>query len=155
MLKLHKLLKLVEKFASGKTRIIQTPFKWFALQISWLVFKQFPFLLIGIHSTSHARLNSHYEAWSYKKKKHKKIKAYGKSVQKEPTVKRCLLILHLKPLRLLVKRKHSIGRTFYSLAVRGRKLLTQTYRNGNRKIMQSIRITSRPPSRKRKGNQSS
>ena len=24
----------------------------------------------------HARLNSHYEAWSYKKKKHKKIEAY-------------------------------------------------------------------------------
>ena len=28
----------------------------------------------------HARLNSHYEAWSYKKKKHKKITAYRKSV---------------------------------------------------------------------------
>ena len=28
----------------------------------------------------HARLNSHYKAQSYKKKKHKKIKAYRKSV---------------------------------------------------------------------------
>ena len=28
----------------------------------------------------HARLNSHYEAWSYKEKQHKKIKAYRKSV---------------------------------------------------------------------------
>ena len=28
----------------------------------------------------HARLNSHYKAWSYKKKKHKKFKAYGKSI---------------------------------------------------------------------------
>ena len=28
----------------------------------------------------HARLSSHYDAWSYKKKKHKKIKAYRKSV---------------------------------------------------------------------------
>ena len=28
----------------------------------------------------HARLNNHYEAWSYKKKEHKKIKAYQKSV---------------------------------------------------------------------------
>ena len=28
----------------------------------------------------HARLNSHSEAWSYKKKKHKKVKAYRKSV---------------------------------------------------------------------------
>ena len=28
----------------------------------------------------HARLNSHYKTWSYKKKKHKKIKTYRKSV---------------------------------------------------------------------------
>ena len=28
----------------------------------------------------HARLNSHYKAWSYKKKKLKKIKVYRKSV---------------------------------------------------------------------------
>ena len=28
----------------------------------------------------HTRLNSHYKAWSYKKKKHKKIKAYRKFV---------------------------------------------------------------------------
>ena len=48
----------------------------------------------------HARLNSHYEAWSYKKKKStKKITGYRKSVQKEHTVKRCLLIPALKPLR--------------------------------------------------------
>ena len=46
-----------------------------------------------------ARLNSHYEAWSYKKRKHKKVKAYRKSIQKEPAVKRYLLILDLKPLR--------------------------------------------------------
>ena len=37
--------------------------------------------------------------WSYKKKKHKKVKAYRKSIYKEPTVKRYLLILDLKPLR--------------------------------------------------------
>ena len=28
----------------------------------------------------HARLNIHYKAWSYKKKKHKKITAYRKSI---------------------------------------------------------------------------
>ena len=28
----------------------------------------------------HARLNSHYEAWSYKKKKYEKIRAHRKSV---------------------------------------------------------------------------
>ena len=47
----------------------------------------------------HAKLNSHYEAWNYKKKSTKKITGYRKSVSKEPTVKRCLLILDLKPLR--------------------------------------------------------
>ena len=47
----------------------------------------------------HARLNSHYKVWSYKKKKHKKTKAYRKSVSKGPTVKTCLLTLDLKPLR--------------------------------------------------------
>ena len=43
----------------------------------------------------HARRNSHYEARSYKKKSTKKITRYRKSVQKEPTVKWCLLILDL------------------------------------------------------------
>ena len=28
----------------------------------------------------HAKLNRHYKAWSYKEKKHKKIKAYRKSL---------------------------------------------------------------------------
>ena len=74
----------------------------------------------------HARLNSNYKAWNYKKKKHNKIKAYVKSLQKEPTVNRRLLILDLKPFRLLVKGKHSIGRESQSLAVRGKKLLAQT-----------------------------
>ena len=74
----------------------------------------------------HARLNSHCKAWSYKKKKHKKIKAYRKSVQKEPIVKRCLLIQDLKPLRSQVKGKYSKRREFQSLAVRGKTLLTQT-----------------------------
>ena len=37
------------------------------------------------------------KAWNYKKNKYKKIKAYRKSLQKEPAVNRCLLILDLKP----------------------------------------------------------
>ena len=52
----------------------------------------------GDWDSLHARLNSHYEAWSYKKKKHKKIEAYRISVYKKPTVKRCLLILGLQTL---------------------------------------------------------
>ena len=47
----------------------------------------------------HARLHSHYKAWSYKKKKHKNIRVHRESTQKEPTFKRCLLTLDLKPLR--------------------------------------------------------
>ena len=75
----------------------------------------------------HRRLNSHYEAWSYKKKKFKKITAYRKYVQGEPAIKKCLVILDLKPFRSQVKGKHcihSIGREFQSLAVSGKKLLT-------------------------------
>ena len=30
--------------------------------------------------STHARLSSHYEVWSYKKRKHKKVKAYRKSI---------------------------------------------------------------------------
>ena len=44
-------------------------------------------------------MHSHYKALSYKKKKHKKIKAYRKYVQKEPAAKRCLLILDFKSSR--------------------------------------------------------
>ena len=71
----------------------------------------------------HARLNRHCKAWSYKKKEHKKIKTYRKSLYKEPKVNRWLLILDLKPLGSKVKGKHSLGREFQSLAVQGKKLL--------------------------------
>ena len=40
--------------------------------------KHFSFFLIGIHSIQ--GWNSHNEAGSYKEKKHKKVKAYRKSV---------------------------------------------------------------------------
>ena len=63
-----------------------------------------------------ARLNS--------KKKHKKIKAYRKSLHKEPTVHRCLLIRNFKPFRSKAKGKHSIGREFQGLTLRGKKQLT-------------------------------
>ena len=47
-----------------------------------------------------------------------------KSLYKEPTVNRCLLILGFKPLRSKVKGKHSICRELQSLDVQGKKLLT-------------------------------
>ena len=55
-------------------------------------------------------MKGHCKAWSYKKKKQKMIKAYRKSLCKEPTVNRYLLILDLKPFRLQVKGKHSVDR---------------------------------------------
>ena len=58
----------------------------------------------------HARLSSHYKAWSCKKKKHKKIKGHRKSLWKEPTVNKCPLILNLKPFRSWLKGTHSVGR---------------------------------------------
>ena len=67
---------------------------------------------------------------------HKKIKTHRKSLQKEP-VNRCLLILYLKPFRLFVKGKLSIGREFQSLAVRYKKTvdidILVTSGNGDRK----------------------
>ena len=72
----------------------------------------------------YSKLDSHYKVWSYKKKKHKKIETYRKSLQKEHTVNRCLFILNLKPFRSSVKGKHSIGREIQDLAVERKKLLT-------------------------------
>ena len=46
-----------------------------------------------------ARQSSHYEAWSCKKKRHKRIKTCKKSVKKRSTVKRYLLIVDLKAFR--------------------------------------------------------
>ena len=40
----------------------------------------FQFCFFFNRNSPHARLNSNHEAWSYNKKKHKKIKAYRKSV---------------------------------------------------------------------------
>ena len=57
----------------------------------------------------HERLNSHCKAWSYKKKKRKRIKAYRKSLQKEPIVSRCLLILDLSHTPKLEQLNHQIA----------------------------------------------
>ena len=89
----------------------------------------------------HARLNSHYEICSYKTNKYKKIKAYKKFVQKEPTVKRCLKA-RLKAIQIIGRRK-----AFYrqripeSSCVRKKTVnidILVTSMNGDRKIMQSI-----------------
>ena len=67
-----------------------------------------------------------------------------------------LLILDLETFRLLVKGKHSIGRKLGSSCVTKETAdidILVTQKNCDRKIMRSIRITSRPPLKKRKWNQ--
>ena len=106
----------------------------------------------------HARLNSHYEAlWNYEKKKYKKIKAYKNSAQKEPTDKRCLKMLDLKAIQIIGQMKAFYRqRTPEHRCARNEAVdidILVKSRNGDRKIMESIRITSRPRSRIRKWNQ--
>ena len=89
------------------------------------VISLYPFVVFFFNWDSlHVRLNSRYEAWSTKEAQN------DCSIQEicveRTTVKRCLLILDLRPLRSQVKGKHSIGREFQSLAVWGKKRLTQT-----------------------------
>ena len=52
---------------------------FYKLIVLFLVFFIYLFIYFNWDSL-HARLNSHYEAWSHKKKKHKKIRAHRKSV---------------------------------------------------------------------------
>ena len=84
------------------------------LNIACLLFKYVDLTVEAFFNWNslHARLNSHYKAWSYKKKKHKENKAYSKPLQKEPTFNMSLLILGLKPSNY---RNRSIGREFHSL----------------------------------------
>ena len=86
-----------------------------------------------------------------------KRKRNTKRLKYTGNLKRCLLILDLKPFRLIGQRK-----AFYRQRIpapsRARKKTVDidilvTSRNSDRKILQSIRITSRPPSRIKKWNQ--
>ena len=107
----------------------------------------------------HTRLENQYEAHNYKNKKHKKIDTYREFVQKEPTVKRCLLISDLKPIYYIIGKPKE--KPFYRQRIRGSSCARKktvdmrilvTSRNGDRKILESIRITSGPFSRLRKQN---
>ena len=53
--------------------------EFFAQTIKLLRKEQIAVIFFVNWDSFHARLNSHYESWSYKKKNHKKIKAYNKS----------------------------------------------------------------------------
>ena len=100
----------------------------------------------------HARLSSHYEAWSYKKKKHNKITGYRKSVYKKPTVNS----RHKTTKIIGQKKAFCRQRTAESSCARKETVdieVLVTSRDDDGKIMQSIRITSTPTTRKRRWNQ--
>ena len=103
----------------------------------------------------HVRLNSHYEVWSYKKKKHKK----DYSIQEICLERMCRMSVNsrLKATKIIGQRK-TFDRQRIPEPTSARKETVDidilvASRNGGRKIMQFIRITSRPTSRKRKWNQ--
>ena len=94
---------------------------------------------------------------SYKKKKHKKIRAYRKSVQKDPTVKRCLFFSRIRATKIGQRNAFYWQRILESSCVRKETIeidILVTSMNGGRKILQSIRIASIPPLGIRKWNQS-
>ena len=77
-----------------------------------------------------------------RKKSTGRLQHTGNLFRKNFRVKRCLLILELKPLRSQVKGKHSVGREFQSLVVQRKKLLTypcnvQEWRLKNQAIYQN------------------
>ena len=80
-----KLKKHIESFAIlllfevGITMILPELKYFYSEQTLWQVSTLFCGFLLNWDSI-YARLNSHYKAWSYKRKKHKKIKTYRKSV---------------------------------------------------------------------------
>ena len=86
----------------------------------------------------HARLNSHYQAWSYKEKKPKKVTVNSR----------------LKASKIIRQRKAFHRQSIPESSCARKKTvdidILVTSSNGDRKIMQSITITNRPPSSIRK-----
>ena len=68
---------MVQKFASSnnqQSRVVERISK------NWSLMQLRNIIIVFNSDSLHAKLNSHYEAWSYKKKKYKNIKAYRKAV---------------------------------------------------------------------------
>ena len=108
------------------------------------------YFLIGIHSMQAWTATTRYGVT--RKRRIKRLKHTGNLFRKNLQLQlRYLLILDLKPFR---SQRRASYRQKIPESVRGKKTvdidILVTSRNGDRKTMQSIRITSRPPSRKRK-----
>ena len=104
--------------------------------------------------SSHARLNSNYEAWSYKGKKHKSTheicleRTYSQKMSVNSRLEDTKIIGQMKAFyRQRIPESSCARKETIDIDI------LETSRNGDKKIIQSIRITTRPPSRKRKWNQ--
>ena len=51
----------------------------------YIIYMYYIFIYVFVWDSLHARMNRHYDAWNYKKKKYKKIKAYWKFL-KDPQI---------------------------------------------------------------------
>ena len=119
-------------------------------------------LLLGIFlnwDSVYVMLKNHYNAWGYKKKNCKKIKTYTGNVFRKNLYLKVSVNSRLNVFQMIGQRK-AFYRQRISESSCVRKEIAdidnlKTYRNGHGKIMQSVRIMSRPPSRIRKWNQSS
>ena len=102
----------------------------------------------------YARLTNHCTKLQKKRLKYKKIKASKKSVKREPTDEKCLLILAIY---IRGQGKPLYGQRVPESSCEMKETvdidILITSMNGNKKIMQSIRIMSRTTSRIRKWNQ--
>ena len=77
----HVKLRLISQLNKGIYRVLQKSLKYFSgTIISTFLVPFYPAFFFFNWYSLRARLNSHYEAWSYKKRKHKKVKAYRKSI---------------------------------------------------------------------------
>ena len=94
----------------------------------------------------HARLNSQYEAWRTKRLKHTG-NLFRKNIV-DSKLKAAKIICHRKAFY-----RQRIPKSSYAKKETVAIEILVKSRNGDTKIMQSIKITSRPPSRIRKWNQ--
>ena len=117
-----KSFQYIKCYSSSSPRPIKSP----SNSIRYTTVQSFLLLFLFNWDSLHARLYSHYEAWSYKKSHYDTWKAFYR--QRIPEFSHA--------------RKRTVDIDIFV-----------TSRNGGRKIMQSFRLTSRPPSRKRKWNQ--
>ena len=116
----------------------------------------FDFVLLRFCKSLHARLNSHYKIWSYKTRKHKRLEHTEICLERTYSYKMSVNS-RLKATEIIGQMKAFFRQRIPESSCARKEIvdidIVVTSRNGERKIMQSIRITSRPPSRVRNCNQ--